>query len=797
MTEGRNSKLTSVAGILRNEGKEWPEIYNELLSRPERNGLSEREVLSIAKSIGKYEVHKPKRPVPGVVYDSPLHEFAAARGYSIEALRRLGAEGHDTLAFNGMNLERVVSFPMRDCHGQLIGRRVRNANNTGIEHKGESKKSLGEARKSVGVFMPWPFPELGPIYIAEGETKAVMLLCAGAEAVVCTPSDRIGEAVFPDLVKLCAYRDCYLFPDPGESGQRWLNRAAESVRSGGGTPYFVPSIVVDIDDRLYREPDKKAALKKWVGKAIKWQEGDKAEDIQSDEPPKPNEWAPINHLDLTEEDIPYPLASVYPSVLCDMLRATSEVAECPTAIAAVYAFSCISFLLAGKNKIMPRKGWEEPPQLYMLGLAKIGRGKSRAMEEIAKPLKKIEVETRTLWKEESSKAETRRAILEGQKKKLVVRAQKEGLPECDMNVILGSIEQIEGQLAQLPKASEPKMTVENFTPERLATILEENDERICILTDEAEMFGNMGRYAGKGSVSKQQVDLLTKGYNCLWTSIDRMGRAPVHLQSPSVAIGATVQPKRMMPVLEDEDFQYSGFLARFLMAWPKSVVNLENPRRRPVPHGVSTRWSDLIEWLHAHPWNAQVKGQRGWYAITYSVQAESLLADIEIEVRKRNTTLGDLADIEDWATRLAGQVLRISAVLHACSCFELEDRPWPYMVPISEDTVQCAWELVQYYIWHLKRVVLGTDQDITSSAPVRVLRWVRANGARHIYNSERWLKKNKLLFGKEDMGEAFDILMDRGYIRPERMKDARGRTRDGFAVNPAFLAMKDEELIGR
>ena len=56
MTE-RNSTLTSIGGRLRAQGMDEDRIFYELLDHPERDGLPENEVKSIAHSVAQ----KPAR----------------------------------------------------------------------------------------------------------------------------------------------------------------------------------------------------------------------------------------------------------------------------------------------------------------------------------------------------------------------------------------------------------------------------------------------------------------------------------------------------------------------------------------------------------------------------------------------------------------------------------------------------------------------------------------------------------------------------------------------------------------
>lgn len=263
---GRNVRLTQLAGRLRARGADEAAILDELMTSPERDGLPEREVRAIARSIASKPAGEPRPSRDELAKLDALDDLARRRGWNVAALRSLGFVGHDSLDFNGKTRRRVVSIPMRDATGAIVSRRLRRAD--GMTFGKGGPKALSEKGKPLGLFFNAPLPADVPIVVVEGEADAAAALSARASAVVATPGCTPGSRVLDELQKLAAGRECILFPDPDAAGREWLRRVGARLRNVGCRVQFVPSGELDLDDRLKREVDRAAALQTWIDDAL-------------------------------------------------------------------------------------------------------------------------------------------------------------------------------------------------------------------------------------------------------------------------------------------------------------------------------------------------------------------------------------------------------------------------------------------------------------------------------------------------------------------------------------------------
>jgi hypothetical protein len=267
---GRNVALTAEAGRLRAQGWDEAKILAALLVSAERRGLPESECRSIAHSIARKPAgRKVDRPAGG--WPSARHELAGCRGFSVEALRKLGAVAKG----------REVHFPMRDGAGAIVGWRRRRADNQPF---GPGKKALSHKGDHNGLIGPWPIPE-GLVLLCEGEMDAAAALAAGHEAVVATPGAKPGRGVVETLQTVLTGREIVLAPDPDTAGTMWRNMIGEALMAAGcRVRYIAPLPGEDLDKRLQREraDGRAAALARLVDGAFSWTQQEQGDTTDAD-----------------------------------------------------------------------------------------------------------------------------------------------------------------------------------------------------------------------------------------------------------------------------------------------------------------------------------------------------------------------------------------------------------------------------------------------------------------------------------------------------------------------------------
>lgn len=189
----------------------------------------------------------------------PLGAQAGLRGWSREALVALGAVGE----------KREVRFPMRSAEGEVVGWRRRRADGGTFPN---GKKATTVRGGHNGLIAPWPIPVEGVALVVEGEADAAAAKTAGWSAVVATPGATPGRKVVEYLQTVLAGRDVVLAPDPDEAGDKWRKTVGAALVRAGGRVRFIPPVDEDLDKRLGRETDRRAALGSWIDGAVPFKE---------------------------------------------------------------------------------------------------------------------------------------------------------------------------------------------------------------------------------------------------------------------------------------------------------------------------------------------------------------------------------------------------------------------------------------------------------------------------------------------------------------------------------------------
>ena len=141
--------------------------------------------------------------------------------------------------------------------------------------------------------------------------------------------------------------------------------------------------------------------------------------------------------------------------------------------------------------------------------------------------------------------------------------------------------------------------------------------------------------------------------------------------------------------------------------------------------------------------------------------ADEVLDDFRAALEPRmHPEFGDLADIADWANKLSGQLVRVSALLTLASD--------PTATVVDADAMRAAVGLAPYLIDHAQRafdLMLGRRAPLE---PARaVLRWIKRKKLATFTIRDAWqgLRGQTWATSTDDVRDAIEDLEDRGWVR--------------------------------
>ena len=127
--------------------------------------------------------------------------------------------------------------------------------------------------------------------------------------------------------------------------------------------------------------------------------------------------------------------------------------------------------------------------------------------------------------------------------------------------------------------------------------------------------------------------------------------------------------------------------------------------------------------------------------------------------------LDDLEEIEEWAGKYHGQIMRIAGIIHCC----LYGRE-ATGIPVSLDTIQQAEAIGDYFLEHAKVAfrVMGLADRPEEKVAKYILKRMEADGRMELSKRDL-LRLCQRFHNADDMEPGLAELIKRGYIRIDKV----------------------------
>jgi hypothetical protein len=481
-------------------------------------------------------------------------------------------------------------------------------------------------------------------------------------------------------------------------------------------------------------------------------------------PPPVPEWEPLVPLS-TVARLPVFPTEALPGWLADQVRAVAEATQTPPDLAGCVGLAALSTIAGGRAFARVRRGWVEPVNLYTVVVMKPSERKSPVFNAMIRPIYELEQRLREQATETIQTALVQRRAAEAALDKAEKAAANAPAEQRDSAIT----EAIEAALsaAAIDVPAEPKLVVDDITPERVASVLAEQSGRLAILSDEGTIFSIIaGRYSGNVN-----TNVFLKGYSGTQLRVDRAARPAELVENPALTLGLTVQPAVIEELGNTAMLRGSGFLARILFSLPTSMVGHRNNRPDPVPEQVEQNYDNHL---------AHLARTLAWLVepaiFQFSDHADDGMAELQDEIETRlDPHGGEWAHIGDWGGKLAGQTARIAALLHAATH---PNNPEEHQV--SGDTFTKARRLADYYGAHALAVFDHIGADPAMDSARRVLAGIERDRPASFTRRELFSALDRGRFRRaDDLDAPLALLTEHGHIQqqptPERRPGQRGR----------------------
>lgn len=463
------------------------------------------------------------------------------------------------------------------------------------------------------------------------------------------------------------------------------------------------------------------------------------------------------------------------SVLRDYVTAVAESLEVPVDMVGTTCLGILAACVQGKWQINAGPDWFEPLSLFTCAVAEPAERKSAVLSRLRKPLDQYEREQNEQSALEVKQSQTMHAALERKVSSLQDRYAKGRASEEDIQAAVAELEahQVRYRL---------KLSTSDVTPEKLAALMYENNERMALLSAEGGIFDTMsGKKYGSGG---DNFDIFLHGHAGDRVQVDRMGRPPITLHAPALTMVLMVQPSVLEELLGNRSFRRKGLVARFLYAYPVSPLGSRTQEERPVPEALESRYREIIQTL------ADIQVNRPG-CIRLSRDARDYLRGFARYIEPGlDKETGAYRHMTDWAGKLPGAVCRMAGILH-CVQYRSEGVDLD-KIPVSCETMERAVELGNYFLAMASGIYARSGADETVAGARKLWNRIREKGYLNQITRDDIGKVGRHLFpNARERNKAVEELLQRGYLRiykppTEDVFPAMGRPKTVYEIRPEY-----------
>lgn len=462
------------------------------------------------------------------------------------------------------------------------------------------------------------------------------------------------------------------------------------------------------------------------------------------------------------------------------VNAVSESLQVPPDMIASFVFSTLSLCIQGKYMIEVKPDWMETLNLYVLVVARPSERKSPALREVIRPIFDYTKKENERRQPEIAEYELKKRILSGKMKDIQDKLSK---PGSKAKYTFQDALDCQSELDKLEEVKKLQMVLDDVTPEALAKIMKENNERIGIISAEGGIFGIMaGRYS-----NNTNIDLFLKGYSGEYYSSARVGSGGIELEHPLITVALAVQPQVIADIMDNKDFRGRGLLARFLYSIPNTRVGSRKYRSNPIDPVIKEDYDKLVKEL------LDIPDLTGFCdrIIKLSPEADKLSEQYNQWIEGQLN--GELEEIEDWAGKLHGNTMRIAGILHV-----VKHKCDSVRIPLEETTVKSAIAIGKYYLEHSRNAfdIMGlSDSPEIKDAKYIISRLVTndLNDKNDFITKREALRLCQRFKAADEMEPGLQVLVEHGYIAIVKESAGRGRPSEKIYINPEYLKWKEQK----
>ncbi len=491
------------------------------------------------------------------------------------------------------------------------------------------------------------------------------------------------------------------------------------------------------------------------------------------------EWGePLVLIDTDTAPEAYPIESL-PAILLNAVNEVQGFVKAPISMVATSALAALAVAGQGQINIKRAENLIAPCSLFTLALAESGERKSTIDGFFTRTITEYEAFKRDealpdieVYKADIKSWQSKQAG----KLEAIKQASKNNKPTLALENELRELENI--------KPIEPKvdrLIYGDTTPEQLAYSLAAKWPTGAVISSEAGVV--FGGHAMGGDSAMRNMAVL----NVLWDggthTVDRRTSESFMVRNARLSMSLSIQPAAILAFLRKagDIARGSGFLARFLIAWPESTQGdrdyIEPPKTWPTLAAYNTRIRAILDM--PPPFDDTGNGLMPTL-LELSPEAKKAWVVFYNTIEHELKPEGELAMVRDVASKTADNAARIAGLFHLLQ--------YGTTGQVNEADMQAACNVAMWHLSESRRFLIGVSQSPELSLAVMLDEWLikraKAQKVDNFSTSHLLTHAPNKLRKKSTLYPALDALVDSDRVK--LFDDGKVRT---VVINPKLLVV--------
>ncbi len=366
--------------------------------------------------------------------------------------------------------------------------------------------------------------------------------------------------------------------DHGTKGNPGLTKARQAAREIGAkvaVPRFAEPGGTDFNDLAQSE-----------GLEVVGTQIDAAQppgDDEPDIPPKEDETWP-KPIPFDNAEVPPIPASVLPGWAGEFASALAESVQVPEELTVANVLGAVSTAAARRFEVEVKPGYREPVNNFTNAPLPPGERKSATVAACVQPLLDWEEEQSASWLAEVKEVASRRKTLE-----LAIEGARKKIHKCasasERETVVREVAAMEKDLPEIP--TPPRLVADDVTPEQLAVLMHQNQQRLGIISAEGGIFDLL---AGRYNNGMANLDLVLKAHSGDSVRVDRKLGEPIAMDNPTLTLRLSPQPEVINGLANRPGFRGRGLLGRFLYFRGRSRLGHRDVDASDLPATIRQRY---------------------------------------------------------------------------------------------------------------------------------------------------------------------------------------------------------------